>query len=301
MKHSSSRTLLLAALGLIVLTNAALLTAAGRNRRAPRTAELTLTERELTLPEARLDEGTGLALSLTMTHQPPGALRRAARWKRHDLDPVDYDWLGRAKLVELGFRIDLDPGHPDAADHYSHAIPRRVYLVLEHDGEAWGRWIAEREEQVRRLRGEAADGAADPLSLADAEAVLAADRTMRSRLYPVDAGLDADALRRRYGDDPRHAIFAGIVRPKIRRRQNEAPVLTGEIFGLEVGRVHVSHMLRPSLADLLPKDTWRQVESRERREAENGWPTPVPARYRAVIAVGRRHEPWLVGVDRVGP
>ncbi len=301
MKRLSSRTLFLAALALIVLANAALLAAAGWNRRAPQTAELALTERELALPEARLDESTRLELSLMMTHQPPGALRRAARWKRYDLPSVEYDWLDRAKLVELGSRIDLDPEHPDAADHYSHAMPRRVYLVLEHDGQAWTRWIAGREEQVRQLRREVGEGRADSRSLVDAEAVLVVDRAMRSRLYPVDAGLDADALQRRYGDDPRCAIFVGIVRPKIHRQRDEAPVLTGEIFGLEVSSVHVPHVFRASLADLLPDETWTEIEKRERREAESGWPALATPRYRAVLAVGRRHEPWFVGVARVEP
>jgi hypothetical protein len=299
MKRLASPASVAAACGLIVLTNLVILAAAGWNRRGEPIAELSLTERELALPAAQQDDGTGLELSLVMTHQAPGVVRRTARWKRHELPSVDYDWLDRAKLLELGFRIDLDPAHPDAVDHYSHSMARRVYLVVEYDGDSWNRWITGREEQVLQLRREVAEGTAEPGELADAEAVLAADRTMRSRLYPVDAGLDAGELRRRYGDRRRHAVVAGFLRPIVVRPDDGEPVLSGKLLGLVVGRVHVSRSLRQPLEGFLPEESWEEVDARERREAESGWPSPAPPRYGAVMAVGRRHEPWLVGIERI--
>jgi hypothetical protein len=229
-----------------------------------------------------------------MTHEPPGVVRRTARWKRYELPSVDYGWLDRDKLLELGFRVDLDPTHPDAAEHYSHAMPRRAYVVVEFDGEAWNRWISRRGEQVRKLRREVEEGTAEARALADAEAVLAADRTMRSRLFPVDAGIDAGALQRHYGDRRRHAVVAGLIRPKVVQPENGVPTLSGEVLELVVSRVHVPRKLRRHLEAFLPEETWEEVEARERREAENGWPSPTPPRYRATLAVGRRHEPWLV-------
>jgi hypothetical protein len=300
MKRLASPASVAAACALIVLTNLVVLAAAGWNRRGEPIAELSLTERELALPAARQDEGTGLELSLVMTHQPPGVLRRAARWKRYELPSVDYDWLDRAKLVELGFRIDLEPSNPDAADRYSHAMARRVYVVLEFDGDSWNRWISGREEQLVELRREVAEGKAEPAELADAEAVLAADRSMRSRLCPVDAGIDPDVLQRRYRDRRRYAVVAGFVRPQLVRVENGEPTLTGQVLGLVVSRVHVSRSLRQPLEGFLPEENWEEVETRERREAGSGWPSPVPPRYRATMAVGRRHEPWLVRIARVG-
>ena len=300
MKYLASPASVAAACGLIVVTNLAILAAAGWNRRGEPQAELSLTERELALPAARQDEGTGLELSLVMTHEPPGVIRRTARWKRYELPAVDYDWLDRAKLLELGFRIDLDPAHAEADDHYSHAIPKPVFLVVEYEGDAWNLWIAGREEQVRELRREVDEGRAEPSTLADAQALLAADRTMRSRLFPVDAGIDAGALQRRYGDRPRHAVMAGLLRPKVVQRANGVPALSGEVLGLVVTRVHVSRGLRRPLEALLPEDTWGELEARERKEAGSGWPSPTPPRYRADIAFGRRYEPWLVEITRVG-
>jgi len=300
MKRLASTGSVAAACGLILLTNLGLLAAAGWNRRGEPRAQLSLTERELAIPWARQEERTGLELSLVMTHQPPGIIRRTARWKRYELPSVDFDWLNRAKLLELGFRVDLDPTHPDAEDHYSQTMPRRAYLVLEHDGEAWKRWITRREEEVRKLRLEVADGTAEPSALADAEAVLAADRTMRSRLFPVAAGIDADALEHRYGDRRGHVILAALLRPKVVRPQNGLPALRGDILDLVVGQVHVPHTLRQPIEGFLSVETGEEVEARERREAESGWPSPARPRYRAVTAIGRRYEPWLVGMARAG-
>lgn len=44
-----------------------------------------------------------------------------------------------------------------------------------------------------------------------------------------------------------------------------------------------------------------EVETRERRAAESGWPAPIEPRYRATLAVGRRQEPWLIDVSRIEP
>ena len=178
MKRLASPASVVAACGLIVVTNLAILAAAGWNRRGEPAAELSLTERELAMPAARQDEGTGLELSLVMTHEPPGVVRRTARWKRYELPPVDYGWLDRAKLLELGFRVDLDPTHPDAAEHYSHAMPRRAYVVVEYDGDAWNRWIGAREEQVRKLGREVEEGTAEPSALDDAEGLLAVSEAL---------------------------------------------------------------------------------------------------------------------------
>ena len=293
MKRLASPASVAAACGLIVVTNLAILAAAGWNRRGEPVAELSLTERELAMPAARQDDGTGLELSLVMTHEPPGVVRRTARWKRYELPSVDYSWLDRAKLLELGFRIDLDPTHPDAAEHYSQAMPRRVYVVVEYDGQAWNRWISGREQQVRELRREVQEGTAEPSALTAAESLLAVDRTMRSRLFPVDAGVDADALQRRYRDRRRHAVVAGLLRPKVVQPENGVATLSGEVLALVVSRVHVSRRLRRHLEAFLPEETWDEIEAREQRESETGWPSPTPPRYRATLAVGRRHEPWL--------
>jgi hypothetical protein len=296
MKRFASPVSVMVACGLIVVTNLAILAAAGWNRRGEPLAEFSLTEREVAMPEARQDDGAGFELKLITTDRAPGILRRTARWKHYELPAVNYDWLDRDKLLELGFRIDLDPTHPDAAEHYVHEMTRRVYIVVEYDGEAWRQWIGSREEHVRQLGRDVEAGTAESSALADAEAVLAIDQTMRSRLFPVDAGVDAEVLRRRYADSRDHAIVAALLRPIVVQHEDGVPTLSAEVMGLVVSRMYVSREFRRHLEEFLSDETWQELETRERREAENGWPSATPPRYRATLAVGLRHEPWLVSV-----
>jgi len=297
MKRLASLGTLTAGCLLVLTVNLVILGLVGSNRRGEPTAELTLTSRELALPAARQDEGTGLELFLMLTDQPPGAVRRTARLRHYELPPVEHAWLDRARLRELGFRVKLEPNHPEAAHLYSQAMPRPVYIVVEYDGEAWARWLADREEDVRRLRRQLKAGAEKPGHLADAEAVLDLDRTLRSRLFPVDVGLDADLLRERYVDRERYAVMAGLIRPTVIQPDDGEPFLSGTVVRPVVGRVHVSRDLGPRIEAYLPDESWEQIEVRERREAESGWPSPAPPRYRATLAVGRRSEPWLVGIS----
>ena len=291
----SPRTLALGC-GLIVITNLALLGAAGWNRQGVPEVELSLTERELAMAPARQEEGGEVMLSLVLSHKPPGVLRRIAARKNYKLPSVKYPWLDRDKLRELGFRVDLDPSDPEAPDYYRHAAMRRAYVVLEYEGDGWSSWLAGREEQVERARREVEEGTMQASALADAEAVLALDRTMRSRLLPVDAGTDADALRQRYPDRRRHAVVEGLFRPQVVRPNDGTPFLKGYLWGLVVRRVHVSRKLRQPLEAFLPEDDWNEILTREKEVAQAGWPSPVAPRYRAVLAVGRRYEPWLVSV-----
>jgi hypothetical protein len=301
MKRLVSPLSVVAACGLIVVTNLAILAAAGWNRRGEGQAELLLTERELALPTARQDKGAGFELSLVTTNEPPGEIRRTAHWKGYELPSVPLDWLDGTKLRELGFRVTIDPAHPDAAEYYLQVMPRRVFIVVEYDGTAWQQWLTDREDQVRILRSEVEEGRAEPSALADAEALLEVDRIRRSRLFPVDAGLDADALQRRYGDRRRHAIVSGLLRPKVVDTEYGGPVLSGEVQSLVVSRVYISYEIRRQLETFMPEETWQEIETRERREAEMGWPPPIPPRYHATLAVGHRHEPWLVSVDTLTP
>lgn len=291
MKRLASRAAVVAACALIFVTNAVVLVKASRNRRGEPEAVLALTERELAMPFARQDEGTALDLRLVTSDDPPLFARRASMWRRRAIEEIDHGWLDRAKLLDLGCRIDVEPDDPKAEERYDVAIPRSVYLVLEYDGDAWRRWIAEREESVAEIRR--SGGASE---IADAEALLALDREMRSRLFPIDAGTDLDLLRRRYPDRSRHVVLAGAVRPRVVEGDDGERVVQGRIEELSVARVHVPRRLAETLAPFAPKETWEEIDARMREEAAGRWPEPLPPRYAATLAIGKRLEPWLLEV-----
>jgi hypothetical protein len=217
--------------------------------------------------------------------------------RRYRLPRAKHPWLDRAKLRELGFRADIDPSDPAAQEACEREGGRSIFLVLEFEGEAWRRWLADREDRVGELRRKVESGAADRKELQDAEALLALDRVMRSRLFPVDAGLDLESLRRRYPDPSRHLVVRGIVSLAVIRPEG-GPARLDSILEVLPDKVHVPVGIRPLLLPFLARETQEQAFERERKEGEAAWPAPAPPRYRAVLAFGRRLEPWLVSVSR---
>jgi len=279
---------LLAGCALIVIVNALILGAAARNRGGDRLAELTLTERELAVPEFREDESSGLFLTLKFASDPPPAVQRIAWRKRADLPSVDYPWLDRGKLEALGFRLGLEPSVPSDEHAQVGVSERTAFVALEFDGDSWARWLAAREDRLRKR-----------LPQDEAEALLALDRTMRSHLVPVDAGRDAETLRRRFPDRARYLIVPGIVRAVQGGADAGDPSWRGQIAAVLVSDLHVPRELAPALKTFLPQETEDAVSKREQRERQLSWPAPTPPRYRAAVAFGSRNEPWLVSVSEI--
>jgi len=279
MRRLASRATLAAGAALVLLTNAMILGAAAWNRAGEPEAVLQLTERELSLPTERDREDTSLFLSIVPATRPPRTLQLAA-WRMHrELPALPLAWLDRDKLRELGFDVALDPSDPRAPGRYEGPDVRAVFLALEYDGEAWASWIATREEEVARLRGQA-----------DAETLLAFDRTMRSRLVPIDASSDPRALRRAHPDTRRVAIVSGLVRRVLRQPAPGAPTLGGDVIDLVVSEVRVPREIGSQLEPLV------SAPSTAQEGAVPHWPASVPPRFRAQLAFGRRLEPWLVEV-----
>lgn len=287
-----------AALAVVALTNAAVFAHVAWNRAGGAVAVLDLTDRELQLPYRAVgsDEDTGLALRLDV--------QRPAPWDDED------SWLDRRKLAELGFDVRLDPDAEGAGIRYRNVLPREVWLVLEMEGEAWRRWLAEGEREVDALRRDVARGEKGAEDLRAAEASLRRDRVEASRLFVVDAGLDRDALRRRYGDGGRHAVVPGTVRLVRLDPPEETPRLAGTVGTILVDRVHVPLRHRAPVVAAAERRR-REMEARERRwtpaldrlegRASDDEYEPIPPVLQAELAVGRLGEPWLATVEQIEP
>jgi hypothetical protein len=287
MMSRSRRGILLAGAGLILVANAVALGGAAWNRSGDPESTLRLTERELRVvggPE--LDrENSGMALRL--------------RWRTlaQRAEPADDfpdgryayggapKWLDGAKLAELGF--DTSPKRASGDREYDSIPAKEVFLVLELGGAAYQAALERARQANQRLKAAQA-GKAGPKDrereVNRAAEWLEREENSSSRLFVIDAGLDAGALRARYPDRARHAIVRGRVQPYWDTRADATGALVGNVAGPSVGEINVPLEFQPSLAG---------AGERAARGAD-----AQPTRREITVAFGRRLEPWITAVAK---
>lgn len=255
------------AAAVVVVINAATLASVARNRSGEAEAMMTLTERELSLPP-RDAENTALALNL--------------EWVDPEILRPGPGWFDRRKLQEVGFDCRPEPGE-GSRTHYRMMPPRAIYAVLEFEGGAWERYLAEPSVPVPGRSFSARHAELDSTR-----------RARRSHLVLVDAGTDPAALRARYPDRGRHVVVPATASLTIQE--------DGGRFYLE-GRVTTLLPMQLNVAT-----AHRQVLERFQRDAvaarmENEGRAPVEhePRYQATVKWGRSLEPWLVDVRAIAP
>ena len=270
-------------IGLIVLTNAVALGGVWWNRSATPESALTLSERELASPwrSLRLAEDSGLSLNLN--------------WRVADREASEFvsgatvnggspEWLDAAHMAALGFtagELKSDGGQRS----YTRQQPREVILVMELGGPAWQRALEWARGNAKRHAAAAAANV-DSKEFAGrakgAQNALTQEENSSSRLFVIDAGLDAGALRRKYPDRSRFMLLRGTVRPSIRDRGPDHPQATGYVSRISTRRIHVPHALRG------PLEAARAV-------GDSGGGD----RFTVELLVGRRLEPWITDVKPV--
>lgn len=109
-----------------------------------------------------------------------------------------------------------------------------------------------------------------------AGAILDEARNLESRLFVVDAGLDAEALRAKYPDRSKYAIVRGQFRPSI-RMANSTRTHAGHVEEVSVDAINVPLELRGAFEGAMPR---MQVPASK-------------AKFEATVAFGRRLEPWI--------
>ena len=268
MKILTPRRTLVSGLALILLSNAVVLAGVAWNRSGEPEAQLRLTQRELGLDRdwAGGRENSGVALSLRWR-----VLRTAPGDSFLDYGysyATDADWLDRAKLEQLGFDLSASARDPLLDEQrFERQLPRPALLVLELDGPARAAALKRAEEFAGKARAKlAAEPASKPFEAQDnaAQAALARERNDNSRLFVVDAGLDAGALRAKYPDRNRYAIVSG----KIGLQGYGARKPSGYVYGPGVASLNVPRRFHAA----------------------------VRGRFEASVAFGRRLEPWLAAV-----
>lgn len=172
-------------------------------------------------------------------------------------------WFNAAKLRELGYPIDPIPFDEGSAPRVAALPTMEAFAVLEYDP----------EEKLLQPSTNAA---------------------FRSRLYAVDAGRDASALRGKYPDVSRYLILRCLVLPVVERRYDDATrtykpgYVRGAIVSLTGSRIYV------------PPAQGRLLGQLGRKSSREYYSSPQAAglhpRYAAIMAIGSHYEPWFISV-----
>jgi Domain of unknown function (DUF4824) len=288
MRWSRAHTLIAGA-ALIVLTNAVALVGMAYNRSGDPDSVLTLTQRELQMSYRwwRERENSGIALRLLW------------RVDKEEIgDEIDTGtwyagvggaptWLTKPKLAELGFDVSQPENSDRGRMHYEKQLPREVLLVLELDGPAY----AEARERAKRYadREDALRAANPDKKEFERRSKEARDRVDReehqySRLFAVDAGVDAGALRSKHPDRTHYAVARAQVHPMVTGSERSLK-LSGYISALSIDEINVPLQFRNVFEHALPDPATGA------RNAE---------RFDATVAFGKRLEPWITAAAQSG-
>ncbi|HEU5182543.1 MAG TPA: DUF4824 family protein, partial [Candidatus Polarisedimenticolia bacterium] len=276
------------AIALLVLTNAVVLVGVARNRRGAPEARVTLTERELRIGADWEKENTGLWLALETG---------GAGWQADG-----PGWFDRRKLQEIGFDCGIDPSDQKAELFYAKALPKRRIAVLEYDGDAWKKWIAGREEELLHPKP---DVPVTAETMEERRKELESERVGHSRLFVIDVGNDASELRRRYPDRAHHILADALVRLNLQRSWDEQTKslteahLEGYVSEILVSSIHVPLAKRPVL-DAIRREQEKQAEAKLWASYGMYGVLKAPPRYEVTLAYGRRLEPWIEEIRKIG-
>ena len=262
------RYTLIAGVALILAVNALVLAGVAYNRSGQPTSTLQLSERELRHGRLSSKENSGVALSLVW---------RVGRGNdAPDADYVSYggtaDWLDQAKLAALGF----DVASARAEREFKRWRSKEVLLVLEFDGPACRQALArvqQKADEEEKLLFANPGNKEFERRAKRAREVADNEERQASRLFVVDAGLDAATLRAQYPDPTRNLIVRGQVRPQ-RVSRDRQDSLSGHISALSVAQINVPLKFQPAL---------KQASAANKK-----------ASYSATLAFGKRLEPWIV-------
>jgi hypothetical protein len=243
-----------------LLTVASLVGLSGWNRSAEPRQIIELTERELRLPfgyDDGLRDGAPLELHLEVEYR---------------YEPLDArNWLSEDRLRALGFSLGVPVSSQDAAASYRRVPPRIGWVVFEYDGPAFQEIERRRLLEREKRKDEPYRGQPEP-----------------SRLVPVDAGPDFDALRARYPSG--HLIARAIVNLSYLGPNDRGPLLYGTIKEIVPSTISVPAYLRAPLMSLPARAS----------SEPDGPHTLVPPRYTAEVASGPLGILYLRTVRRIG-
>ena len=270
------------ALGFVILaaTNIVVLFGVASNRSGNHDAQIILTERELQLAYRMYKENSGLSLRLDW--QSLGKDENNSNYT----DRRSPAWFNAEKLEELGVNVKDILSSKGNKTSYRQAIPKEVYIVLENDGAPYRAAVKRAEVAFEKENGLLKANPENKMlrgNFERAENKLKHMRITESRLYAIDAGLDPQKLRNKFGDQTRFIIAKGLVKPTYHSDNKEKEVV-GYITKLSIEDIHVPLNYKKMFDIVLAQGKFKHNEF-------------TPPRYKVELAYGSRLEPWILSVE----
>jgi uncharacterized protein DUF4824 len=271
-----------AGLGLIAAVNAWVLVGVAYNRGGEPESALRLTDRELSVPRPRAfqKENSGLSLRLLWRVRDEENEARGFNFGYGGIGGR-ATWLNEAKLRDLGIQVPPKSASDAEKRRYRKLGSKEALLVLEFDGPAY-RAVLERARE--RANAPPAPGKQGPQAAELPAKLLRYEEQDSSRLFVIDAGLDAATLRAKYPDRARYAIVKGRVRPL---PSGYGKTEVGMVEALSVDSVNVPLELRSVFEGVTPRPYYAF-----------GQPSPPGPGFEAAVVFGKRLEPWLTVATR---
>lgn len=287
--RGSRKYTLVAGAGLILAVNVLALGGVAYNRSGAPESMLRLTERELRRPHQDWGfdhENSGLALKLQwrVRTEAAGRPQEYYPFSHYSAEPA---WLTTAKLGELGVDVSEPIDTERGRRRYAKLPSKEALLVVELEGENHRAALDLARAHAARAAAAASANPADEKLKARSETAakqLEQEQNATSRLFIVDAGLDLHALRAKYPERSRYAIVQGRIQAGVSGEGKQAR-LRGYIEALGIDHINVPLELRPVFEGIPAQ---HDFEARTRR-------------FEAMVAHGRRLEPWLAGARKLQP
>ncbi len=274
----SSRKLFLLAFILIVVTNLIILSGVFLNRTTGETREITLTQRELNTPYRSFKENSGLSLRINWR------TLNADSNQIHSYDSRRPAWFTVEKLEALGFEI---ADHPQEADKsrtsYKEPVTKEVYIVLEYKGQAYEHSLKRAEAALKEeedLLHLSSGSKRVRKNAEEAQERYKREQVNKSRLFAIDAALDAETLKEKYSDQSQYIIAKGLVKPVYNYQTKR---VNGRIDTLTITNIHVPLEYHQIFNTISAKNISKQ--------------TIVSPDYTVTLAYGSRYEPWIVDIE----
>jgi len=261
---------LLIGLTILIGTNLAALGGVAYNRMGDTTSQLTLTERELSLPynSGAQKENSGISLSIN--------------WRTPTVkNETYYPYNSREIRLTIDELLSLGFAQTDIKDNYW-VESRELYWVFEFDGALHKAEIIKAEDKYRTAIATYEEQPSDTSSRKKNEysESLEREKTTNSRLFFIEVSADYESLSNKFSGQKNILIVKGLAKPYYNNNDKTYSLLLK----------HLS--IRKILVPLEYVEALSNLKRDDRRDI-------TPPRYAVDISWGSRLEPWVTNTNKI--